>query len=247
VDAILLTYGPTRRSTPAAVDRSLRVAFTASGAVSTGHVWSPTADVRAAGERANVPYLYAGQTADGEQRTPFPATVAIHDVIVTAWPGVTSGGMRRDSARLAGVSHDPHRFGTAIDLMVRNDANRTANGDALANFLVRYAEYLQIQYVLWSNYEWSSSHVGARWEPYTGAESHEDHVHVEIGNTARGWSRDEMAARLRSALSAQAATRGALVPMGGGSGSSAARNAAMVGVGAAAAFGLAAALGAFKR
>jgi hypothetical protein len=35
--------------------------------------------------------------------------------------------------------------------------------------------------------------------------------------------------------------------MGGGSGSSAARNAAMVGVGAAAAFGLAAALGAFKR
>lgn len=246
MDALLLTYGSMHRAIHAA-DRPHRAVYAASGAVSTGHVWSPPADVRAAGERANVPYLYAGQTADGEQRTPFPATVAIHDVIVPAWPGVSSGGMRRDSARLAGVSHDPHRFGIAIDLMVRNDANRTANGDALADFLVRYAEYLQIQYVLWSNYEWSSSHVGARWEPYTGAESHEDHVHVEIGNTARGWSRDEMVARLRSSLSAQIASRGALVTNDGGAGSSAARNVAMVGVGAAAAFGLAAALGAFRR
>ena len=215
------------------------------GAAVQGHVWLPPADVRAAGERANVPYLYAGQTADGEQRTPFPATVAIHDVIVPAWPGVSSGGRRRDSARLAGASHDPHRFGIAIDLMVRNDANRAANGDALANFLVRYAEYLQIQYVLWSNYEWSSSHVGARWEPYTGSESHEDHVHVEIGNTARGWSHDDMAARLRAALSAQSAAQGSLVSSGGASPSTA-RNVAMAAVGAAAAVGLAAALGVFK-
>ncbi len=69
--------------------------------------------------------------------------------------------MVRPSDRRNG-GHDAHLEGNAIDAMVVNDANRPANGDALANFLVRNADYLGIQYVLWSMYEWSASRNGPR-------------------------------------------------------------------------------------
>ncbi len=87
--------------------------------------------------------------------------------------------------------------------MFRDTPERAAQGDALANFLVRNAEYLGIQYVLWSMYEWSASHSGPRWERYTDPTSpHRDHVHVEPSREALAWPADVMRARVRSALAA---------------------------------------------
>lgn len=185
--ALLYTYAP-RSYLPAGA--------------AAGHVWVPDAETRAAGERANVPYVGAGETGPGEQRSPFPAVVALHDAIVPVWPGIPSGGMRRDSARIGTTSHDPHKFGTAIDFSVRNDANRARNGDALANFFARNAELLQTQLIIWSNTELSTSRSGQKWETYSGQSSHEDHVHVEIGGVARGWTHAEMMRRVRAALAA---------------------------------------------
>lgn len=165
------------------------------------HVWVPDAATRAAGERAQVPYRFAVNVPPGEQWAPTPALVALKEEIVRAWPGISSGGMVRPSDRRNG-GHDPHLEGNAVDAMVVNDANRPANGDALANFLVRNADYLGIQYVLWSMYEWSASRNGPRWDRYTGSQDHRDHVHFELSPDARTWPADVMRARVRSALTA---------------------------------------------
>lgn len=162
--------------------------------------WRPDPLTRYAGQSARVAYAYADQTGPGEQRAPYPALVALHDLIVPAWPGIYSGGMRRDSARIGTANRDPHKAGIAIDFMVRDDDRRAANGTALANFLVRHAQDLQIQYVLWASYELSTSPIGQRWERYGGAEPHGDHLHVEIGPVARGWSYGEAARRITAAL-----------------------------------------------
>lgn len=167
--------------------------------------WIPDETTRAAGQSARVPYRYADETGPGEQRSPYPALVALHDAIVQPWPGVTSGGMRRDSARIGTTNRDPHKAGISIDYMIRNDANRVANGTALATFLVRNAELLQLQYIIWNGTELSTSNIGQRWEAYTGEEGHGDHLHVEIGPVAREWSYDEMMRRVRSALAAWSA------------------------------------------
>ncbi len=164
------------------------------------HVWSPSASTRAAGERARVRYLAARETAPGEQRAPSPALVAFRTAIVHAWPGVESGGIERDAARRGNASHDPHRDGIAVDLMLRAGAGRVATGDALASWLVEHAEAFGLQYVLWSRYEWSASAHGPRWEPYTGENPHVDHVHVELGPDARGWSAAMMRAKVEAAL-----------------------------------------------
>ncbi len=161
---------------------------------------NPSTSTREAGERARVRYLAARATAPGEQRAPSAALVAFRDAIVHAWQGVTSGGIERDSARRGDASHDPHRDGIAVDLMLRAGPDRAATGDALASWLVEHAEVLGLQYVLWRRFEWSASRYGARWEPYTGSNPHVDHVHVEIGLDARAWAASVMRAKVLAAL-----------------------------------------------
>lgn len=165
------------------------------------HTWNPSPATRAAGERANVRYALSPLVADGEQRQPAAALVALRDVIVHGVRGVTSGGMVRPSDRRAGVSRDPHRGGIAVDLMLRDDGTRGAVGDALASWLVEHAEALGVQYVLFSHYEWSASHSGPRWEVYTGQDPHLDHVHAELGPDGLALPAEEMTARASRLLS----------------------------------------------
>ena len=167
------------------------------------HVWVPDAITRAAGERAQVRYTAPPHVEAGEQWSPTPAMLALKEEIVRAWPGVYSGGIVRDSARRGIANSDPHRSSMALDAMFRDTPERAAQGDALANFLVRNADYLGIQYVLWSMFEWSASRNGPRWEAYTDpASPHRDHVHVELSREALAWPADVMRARVRSALAA---------------------------------------------
>lgn len=178
--------------------------------MSQSHVWSPSSETRAAGERAASPYRRAYPTAPGEQRSPAPALVALRDAIRQTWPeGITSIGLRRDSERIADASNDPHRDGIAADVMIADSSARPSLGDMIASRLVESAEELNLQYVLWSRLEWSSSNIGRRWEPYDGAEAHEDHVHVEIGPVAREWSYDTMYSRALAALAPKPKTSSA--------------------------------------
>lgn len=168
--------------------------------MSTPYAWTPPPAVVTAGNLARVGHAYAPETQAGEQREPLPALVALRDALVPIWPGVTSGGTRRDSARIWTVSRDPHKAGIAIDFMVAPGPTRNASGDALADFLAFNAERLGLQYILWRRVELSMSPYGPRWENYSGTDPHDDHVHVELAPEARAWSRAEMTARVHAAL-----------------------------------------------
>lgn len=189
-----------------------RPVIVAAGAVAD-HVWTPDATTRAAGERAAVPYRIADVSLLGQNDAPVPAIVALAAGLRTA-PGVTSVGMRRDSARLPGGLRDPHVWGWAADAMIASGASRAANGDALANYLVRNAAMLGLQYVLWSHYEWSASGSGPRWESHAAGD-HQDHVHVELSPEARAWSADTMRSRWDAALAASAPSRAGTVVAAG--------------------------------
>lgn len=171
------------------------------------YTWNPDARTRAIGEAAAVRHQWARRTAAGEQVSPLPALRALHDAIVPPWPGISGGGMRRASARIGTESNDPHKAGIAIDFMVRSGPDRAANGESLATFLVQNMELLQLQYILWAGYEISTSSMGPRWEVYRGAEGHGDHLHVEIGPVAQGWTYGEMMSRVTRALEARNSSR----------------------------------------
>lgn len=142
---------------------------------STG--WYPPQDVLAAGESARVGYKLGTiiQAGESSQKSIPSSLHTLRDWVVERHPEVSSGGMRRspEKPNTPGRRRDPHEDGIAIDFM-------THSGDSLANWLVAHAQEIGIQYVLWNKYEWSASRFGPRWENYTGAESHDDHVHMEL-------------------------------------------------------------------
>lgn len=167
------------------------------------HVWTPDEVTRAAGEGARRVVRYAGATpaAAGVQTTPPPAVEALRRALVRGLAGVPSVGAVRPSSRVAvASSYDPHRNGFALDVMMRAGDDRPERGEAIASWLVRNAERLGLQYVLFSRYEWSASGSGAAWERYTGSDPHVDHVHLEVGPDARRWTAAEMDARAAAAL-----------------------------------------------
>lgn len=168
--------------------------------MSGGHLWVPSTATREAGERARVSHSIPEAVADGVQLAASPALDALARVLTREVRGVTSVGRRRPSDRLAGASRDPHRLGVAGDAMIRDDGTREAVGDALAAWLVEHAETLGVQYVLWSNFEWSASRIGPRWERYTGSDPHHDHVHFELSPEGRALGAAEMERRAMAAL-----------------------------------------------
>jgi len=166
-------------------------------------VWTPDAVTRAAGEAARRVVRYAGATpvAAGVQTAPPPAVEALRRALVRGLAGVPSVGAVRPSSRIVTAStRDPHRNGFALDVMLRAGADRHARGAAIASWLVRHAERLGLQYVLFAGYEWSASGSGAAWERYTGSDPHDDHVHAEAGPDARRWTAADMESRVAVAL-----------------------------------------------
>lgn len=181
---------------------------------STGHVWNPPPEVRAAGETARRLVRHARSTAvaQGVQQAVFAAVDEARGILVRRLAGVPSVGAVRTASRgLPATSGDPHRNGYALDVMIAADSQRAARGDAIANWLVTHAVSLGIQYVLWSGFEWSSSGSGATWERYA-ARDHDDHIHVEFGPEARGWTRQQMRARIEDALGDRGSVALALLP-----------------------------------
>ena len=77
-----------------------------------------------------------------------------------------------------------HATGRALDLHIPLAADGAADndlGDPIAHWLIRNAESMGIQYIIWDRSSWNASRgAGEKFRPYGGASPHRDHLHVEL-------------------------------------------------------------------
>jgi hypothetical protein len=147
--------------------------------------WVLPADVRAAGEAQFVRYDSPPQWANGTNCTTSftPGAAELGDYIRATFPGVTAVGgyaCRQNTANPSETS--VHGVGRAIDIMIPPIGTRgnSAVGDPIANWLVRNAAVIGVQYIIWNRTQWSGSRSGRKDRPYTGPNPHIDHIHAEL-------------------------------------------------------------------
>lgn len=162
-------------------------------------IWNPPPEVLEAGNRSTAPYnAYRRVQAGEESQLPvWGSTRAFKNTLLSFFSGFSSAGLERRPRKpnTVGRIRDPHEEGRAIDFMTRD----SRLGDSLANFLVKHAEQLGVQLVMWRGTEWSASPWGSKWELIQGNQ-HRDHVHVELSYPSRDWSEQEMEQRIRNAI-----------------------------------------------
>lgn len=170
--------------------------------------WEPDAFTRARGDafQRRIPFEQGSVlVADGETtQKPIPAPVQAFAEWIRTWRGIRSAGTRRSPAKpsTAGRRRDLHEEGRAVDAMIAapNTPDGNAAGDALSNFLVRNADRLGVQGVIWRRTEWYTSPIGSAWEAYAGENAHVDHPHIELSPLVLRWSADEMRRRIADVL-----------------------------------------------
>jgi len=87
---------------------------------------------------------------------------------------------RKNSANRSETS--VHGVGRALDIMIPTIGGRAnkAVGDPIANWLVKNAQNIGVQYLIWNRTKWSGSRRGIKHGRYGGPSPHVDHLHVEL-------------------------------------------------------------------
>ena len=75
-----------------------------------------------------------------------------------------------------------HGVGRALDIMIPIVGGRAhgAIGDPIANWLVRNASVIGIQYIIWNRVSWGGNRGAPKDRSYTGPNPHIDHIHAEL-------------------------------------------------------------------
>lgn len=148
--------------------------------------WKPPADVLAAGATQYVRYDDSSpwRGAAGCGGSLLAGTRQLGDYIKAHFAGRVSsyGGYscRQNTANLAKTS--VHGTGRALDLFVPTYGGQADNtkGDEVANWLIRNAAAIGVQYIIWDRASWQASLKGSKLRGYTGPHPHHDHIHVEL-------------------------------------------------------------------
>lgn len=129
---------------------------------------------------------------------PQPGLVALRSGVLEVAPSLTDLGIfncrtPRGVDPGAGVRLSVHAEGRAWDAGARG-----VLGTSLAMLLVGNALELGVQRVIWQSHSWDS--LERRWVPYSGADPHDTHVHVELcWAAARGLTLEAVRRILRPA------------------------------------------------
>ena len=75
-----------------------------------------------------------------------------------------------------------HGTGRALDVFIPLDKGKADNGkgDEVANWLVKNAEKIGVQLVIWDRTMWVAANSGEKAVGYTGPHPHHDHIHLEL-------------------------------------------------------------------
>lgn len=145
--------------------------------------WVLPPDVQAAGDAQTVRYDSPPPWANGAHCTSYTAGAAeLRRHILANFPGVDAIGGYSCRANSGNPSETSvHGVGRALDIMIRpvGGGANSAVGDPIANWLVRNAEAIGVQYIIWNRMRWSGNRR-PRVAPYTGPSPHIDHIHVEL-------------------------------------------------------------------
>lgn len=108
---------------------------------------------------------------------------------------------------------DLHQAGRALDAMTYRDH---AKGSDVANYVVRHAEEIGIQFVVFAGNRWSGGQsADRRWAAYEGSASHNDHPHIELTAQGAGMGGSWWTSRTRpTPAQTERATKGASAPYG---------------------------------
>jgi hypothetical protein len=145
-------------------------------------MWDPAEEVISAGRGQSVKYNGAGSScADGTTA----GAEKLSQFLKEKFPGISSIGGFACRNIVGGSGLSVHSTGRALDVMVPEiggDADNTV-GDEIAAFLIRNAEQIGVQYIIWDRAQWKP---GGDVRSYGGGgkSPHTDHLHVEINEAA---------------------------------------------------------------
>jgi MYXO-CTERM domain-containing protein len=155
-------------------------------AVTSGR-WALPTDVLAVGAKVRLTYDEApewttAKACGGKLR---PGGHVLGEYLMDHFAIISSVGgysCRRNTADRSRMS--VHGTGRALDVfipMVKGAANN-AQGDKVANWLVKNAQSVGVQLIIWDRSMWRAN--GTNDVPYGGPVPHIDHIHVELTNEA---------------------------------------------------------------
>jgi hypothetical protein len=157
-----------------------------SSELSAPGAWRPPSSVLAAGATQFVSYTGAGpwRGAAGCGGSLLAGTRQLADSIRAQFPeSVRSYGGYSCRPNTANTSQTSvHGTGRAVDLFVPLSGGQADNtkGDAVANWLVRNAASIGVQYIIWDRASWQASLTGDKLRGYSGPHPHHDHIHLEL-------------------------------------------------------------------
>lgn len=149
----------------------------------TSVTWALPPAIQAAGDAQTVRYDSPPAWANGANCTSYTDGASeLRRHILATFPGVDAIGGYNCRANTANPSETSvHGVGRALDIMIRpiNGRANSAAGDPIANWLVRNAAEIGVQYIIWNRIRWSGSRT-PRVASYGGPNPHIDHIHVEL-------------------------------------------------------------------
>ena len=146
--------------------------------------WEPPAEVVAEAASYDITFVSAGPWVgtSGCSGTFTEGGRVFKEWIQQHWPQVEHVGgyscrpINGDSSTMS-----VHATGRAVDIHIPLDGGAADNGlgDPLANWLLKHADEIGIQSIIWDRWMWSPSR-DPRSRHYGGAHPHHDHLHVEL-------------------------------------------------------------------
>ena len=146
--------------------------------------WIPPDAVLAIANQQYLSYTGAPSSCSGTFK---PGTRELAEFLKRSFAGATSYGGYACRANTANTSQlSVHASGRAIDLFVPRYGGAADNdlGDPIGNYLIKNANAIGIEYVIWDRTSWGAYRAAPKHREYTGPHPHHDHLHIEVSPAA---------------------------------------------------------------